>query len=121
MPKHTQPTVPAGPELVLPEQITITLAELAGAAREGLLALAVGTGISVLGELLAADVERLVGPRGRHTPERTAVRHSTQPGRVTLGGRRVRVDRPRGAPPTARARCRCRPGRHSRPPSCWTS
>jgi hypothetical protein len=35
MPKHTQPTVPAGPELVLPEQITITLGELAGAAREG--------------------------------------------------------------------------------------
>jgi putative transposase len=95
MPKHTQPTLPAGPALVLPERVTIALAELAGAAREGLLALAVGTGIGVLDELLAADVERLVGPKGRHNPQRAAVRHGTQPGRVTLGGRRVRVDRPR--------------------------
>jgi transposase-like protein len=45
--------------------------------------------------LLDADVERLVGPKGRHNPQRAAVRHGTQPGRLTLGGRRVRVDRPR--------------------------
>jgi putative transposase len=95
MSKHTQPTVPADHGLVLPERVTIALGELAGAAREGLLALAVGTGIRVLAELLAADVERLVGPKGRHNPDRTAVRHGTQPGTVTLGGRRVRVDRPR--------------------------
>jgi hypothetical protein len=60
--------MPADAELVLPEQVTIALAELAGAAQEGLLALAVGTGIAVLGALLAADVERLVGPKGRHNP-----------------------------------------------------
>src|SRR5215216_7739754 len=98
MPKHTQPTLPANAELILPEHVTIALAELAelaGAAREGLLALAVGTGLGVLGSLLDADVERLVGPKGRHQPGRVAVRHGTQPGRVTLGGRRVRVDRPR--------------------------
>jgi hypothetical protein len=95
MPKHTQPTVPADAELILPEQVTVALAELAGAAHEGLLALAVGTGLGVLGSLLDADVERLAGPRGRHNPDRAAVRHGTQPGRVTLGGRRVRVDRPR--------------------------
>jgi transposase-like protein len=81
--------------LVLPERVTIALAELAGAAREGLLALAVGTGLGVLGSLLDADVERLVGPKGRHQPGRSAVRHGSQPGKVTLGGRRVRVDRPR--------------------------
>jgi putative transposase len=95
MSKHTQPTVPADRGLVLPEQVTIALAELAGAAREGLLALAVGTGLGVLGELLAADVDRLVGPKGRHDPDRVAVRHGSEPGQVTLGGRRVRVDRPR--------------------------
>ena len=95
MSKHTQPTVPADAGLVLPEQVTIALGELAGAAREGLLALAVGTGLGVLGELLAADVDRLVGPKGAHNPDRTAVRHGTEPGQVTLGGRRVRVDRPR--------------------------
>jgi putative transposase len=95
MPKHTQPTVPADPELILPDRVTIALAELAGAAREGLLALAVGTGLGVLGSLLDTDVERLAGPKGRHNPDRAAVRHGSQPGKVTLGGRRVRVDRPR--------------------------
>jgi transposase-like protein len=95
MPKDTHPTLPTGPELVLPEQVTVALAELAGAARQGLLALAVGTGLGVLGSLLDADVERLAGPKGRHQPDRGAVRHGTQPGQVTLGGRRVRVDRPR--------------------------
>jgi hypothetical protein len=95
MPKDTHSTLPAGPELVLPERVTVALAELAGAAREGLLALAVGTGLGVLDSLLEADVDRLVGPKGRHQPDRVAVRHGTQPGPVTLGGRRVRVDRPR--------------------------
>jgi hypothetical protein len=95
MPKDTHSTLPAGPELVLPERVTVALAELAGAAREGLLALAVGTGLGVLDSLLEADVGRLVGPKGRHQPDRVAVRHGTQPGQVTLGGRRVRVDRPR--------------------------
>jgi putative transposase len=95
MPKNTHSTLPADAELVLPERVTVALAELAGAAREGLLALAVGTGLGVLGSLLDADVERLAGPKGRHNPGRAAVRHGTQPGKVTLGGRRVRVDRPR--------------------------
>src|SRR5215218_6024647 len=95
MPKDTHSTLPADAELVLPERVTIALAELAGAAREGLLALAVGTGLGVLGSLLDTDVERLAGPKGRHNPDRAAVRHGSQPGNVTLGGRRVRVDRPR--------------------------
>ena len=76
MPKHTQPTLPADADLVLPERVTIALAELAGAAREGLLALAVGTGLGVLGSLLDADVERLACPKGRHNPARAAVRHA---------------------------------------------
>jgi hypothetical protein len=95
MPKDTHSTLPAGADLVLPEQATVAFAELTGAARDGLLALAVGTGLQVLSRLLDAEVDRLVGPRGRHNPQRVAVRHGTQPGRVTLGGRRVRVDRPR--------------------------
>jgi putative transposase len=95
MPKDTHSTLPADAELVLPEQATVALAELAGAAREGLLALAVGTGLGVLRSLLDADVDRLAGAKGRHNPARAAVRHGSQPGKVTLGGRRVRVDRPR--------------------------
>jgi putative transposase len=36
-----------------------------------------------------------VGPKGKHDPERSAVRHGREGGEVTLGGRRVAVDRPR--------------------------
>jgi putative transposase len=95
MPKDTHSTLPADAELVLPERVTVAVGELAAAAREGLLALAVGTGLGVLASLLEADVDRLVGPKGRHQPDRAAVRHGSQPGQVTLGGRRIRVDRPR--------------------------
>src|SRR5215218_2794166 len=45
--------------------------------------------------MLAEDVARLVGPKGRHIPDRTAVRHGSEPGQVTLGGRRGRMRRPR--------------------------
>jgi putative transposase len=79
----------------LPERVTVAVAELANAAREGLLAPAVGTGLQVLQAMLAEDVAWLVGPKGRHLPEWTAVRHGSEPGQVTLGGRRVRVRRPR--------------------------
>jgi putative transposase len=82
-------------ELQLPEQVSVAVAELAGAAREGLLALAVGTGLQVLQAMLDQDVTRLVGPKGRHNLDRAAVRHGSEPGQVTLGGRRVRMRRPR--------------------------
>jgi hypothetical protein len=79
MPKDTHSTLPADAEQVLPEQVSVALAELAGAAREGLLTLAVGTGLGVLGSLLDADVDPLVGPKGWHNPERVAIRQGTQP------------------------------------------
>jgi putative transposase len=96
VPKDTHRTTSTDrAQLQLPEQVTVAVAELAGAAREGLLALAVGTGLQVLEAMLAEDVARLVGPKGRHNPDRVAVRHGSEPGQVTLGGRRVRVRRPR--------------------------
>jgi transposase-like protein len=44
---------------------------------------------------MAADVVAACGPRGRHDPDRTATRHGSEAGSVTLGGRRVPVNRPR--------------------------
>ena len=41
------------------------------------------------------EVDDVVGPKGRHDPDRTAVRHGREVGEVTLGGRRVPVERPR--------------------------
>jgi putative transposase len=96
VPKDTQRTATIDhPQLDLPERVTVAVAELASAAREGLLALAVGTGLQVLQAMLAEDVARLVGPKGRHNPDRAAIRHGAESGQVTLGGRRVRVRRPR--------------------------
>jgi putative transposase len=82
-------------ESPLPPQIQEALGELVGAAREGLLALSVGVGLGVVHELMGAEVDEVVGPRGRHNPERVAVRHGHQDGSMTLGGRRVAVRRPR--------------------------
>ncbi len=61
----------------------------------GLLALAVGAGLQVMGQLMEADVAAVCGPKGKHDPERAATRHGTEAGSVTLGGRRVPVQRSR--------------------------
>jgi len=79
----------------LPERVQEALGELAGAAKEGLLALSVVVGLGVLTELMAEEVEDVVGPKGRHDPARAAVLHGSEAGQVTLGGRRVAVERPR--------------------------
>src|SRR3954464_5333021 len=79
----------------LPESVVAALGELAGAAKEGLLALSVGVGLGVLHELMQAEVDEVVGPKGKHLPDRTAVRHGHEDGEGPLGGRRVPVSRPR--------------------------
>jgi putative transposase len=82
-------------ELAVPEKVSVVMADIAQDMREGLLALAVGAGLQVMSALMDADVTALAGPRGRHDPDRAAVRHGNEAGSVTLGGRRVRVRRPR--------------------------
>ena len=82
-------------EVVIPDSVSVAMADLAGAMREGLLALAVGAGLQVMQALMDESVTALAGPKGRHDPNRTAVRHGDENGSVTLGGRRVAVRRPR--------------------------
>ena len=79
----------------LPGHVQVALAEIAGAAREGVLALSVACGLQVVGEIMAADVTRICGPRGKHLPEREVYRHGTEPRSVPLGGALVDVERPR--------------------------
>jgi putative transposase len=79
----------------LPETVSVTMAEIAEDVQEGLLALAVGTGLQVMQTMMAEDVSAVCGPKGKHDPARTAVRHGTEAGSVTLGGRRVHIERPR--------------------------
>jgi transposase-like protein len=82
-------------ESPLPPQVQEGLGELVGAAREGLLALSVGVGLGVVHELMEAEVDEVVGPKGRHDTERAAVRHGHEHGAMTLGARRIAVRRPR--------------------------
>src|SRR3954466_658924 len=82
-------------EIPLPARIQEALGELVGAAREGLLALSVGVGLGVVHELMELEIDEVVGPKGKHDPDRVAVRHGHEDGSMTLGGRRVAVRRPR--------------------------
>jgi putative transposase len=88
-------TISQAPESALPAEIQEALGELVGAAREGLLALSVGLGLSVVHQLMEREVEEVVGVKGKHDPERIAKRHGHERGSMTLGGRRVPVSRPR--------------------------
>jgi putative transposase len=99
-------------EVVLPVRVQEALGQLVGSAREGLLALSVGVGLGVLAELLEEEVVEVVGARGKHDLERSAVRHGHESGEVTLGGRRVAVERPRVRSADGRAEVRLRTYEH---------
>jgi transposase-like protein len=64
-------------------------------AEGGLLALALRLGLQTLQQLMAAEVDALVGPKGQHNGSRTAVRHGIEQGYVYLGDRKVPVSHPR--------------------------
>lgn len=83
----------------LPERlagkVSDQLEEFAVQMRHGLLAASVAIGLGVMGELVDAEVTEIAGPKGRHDPNRAAIRHGSEDGKVTLGGRRIGVRRPR--------------------------
>jgi putative transposase len=81
--------------VTLPDTVTVAIAELAGELEEGLLAFVVGTGLKVLDVVLEDEAAAIAGPKGRHDPNRTALRHGSDDGLVTLGGRQVSIRRPR--------------------------
>ncbi|MBA3801200.1 MAG: IS256 family transposase [Geodermatophilaceae bacterium] len=89
------PDSSAAARSALPETVSVAMAEIVADMREGLLSLAVGAGLQVMGQLMDAEVTAVCGPKGRHDPVRAAVRHGRENGSVTLGGRRVPVRRPR--------------------------
>ena len=95
MKKNYQKNAATARTPVLPEAVSVAMAELAGDVQEGLLAMAVGTGLQVMAAMMNADVEAVCGPKGRHDANRDAVRHGSGGGSVTLGGRRLSVARPR--------------------------
>ncbi|HEY3037080.1 MAG TPA: transposase, partial [Streptosporangiaceae bacterium] len=79
----------------LPPEVRLALADIAGAACDGLLAMSVAAGMAVLQAMFDAEITAACGPKGQHDPDRAAVRHGGGKGSVVLGGRRVPVTRPR--------------------------
>jgi len=73
----------------------LELGDLESAIREGLLAFSCAAGLLVIGEMMQAEIAQVVGPRGRHDPDRVAERNGSAAGSVVLGGRTVPVRRPR--------------------------
>ena len=81
----------------LPEELRVSLAGIAGVAREGLLAMSASVGLVVMHEMMNAEMTAKVGGH-KHAKlaDRQANWHGDAPGSVVLGGRRVPVERPRG-------------------------
>jgi hypothetical protein len=63
----------------LPPRVEEALGELVEAAKEGLLALSVGVGLGVLSELTEEEVDEVVGPKGKHDPERLRRGQTSEP------------------------------------------
>ncbi len=81
----------------LPEELRVSLAQIAGVAREGLLAMSATVGLVVMHEMMNAEMTAKVGaPKHAKLTGRDANWHGDAPGSVVLGGRRVPVARPRG-------------------------
>ena len=81
----------------LPEELRVSLAGIAGVAREGLLAMGATVGFLVMHEMMNAEMTAKVGAaKHAKVADREANWHGDAPGSVVLGGRRVPVQRPRG-------------------------
>ncbi len=78
MKKNYQMNDAATTGLAGPESVTVAMAELAADVQEGLLAMAVGTGLQVMTAMMNADVAVVCGPKGKHDLARTGVRHGTE-------------------------------------------
>ena len=81
--------------LEVPAELVVGLGEVREAAKEGLLAMSVAVGLKVMAEMMEEELTRKVGPKHAKLTERHATRHASAPGSVVLGGRRIKVRRPR--------------------------
>jgi putative transposase len=91
----------------LGQRLMPLVAEMA-ATKQGLLEWMGDFGASALKELIRSDVERLAGPKGRHRADRTHHYWGRTRTELTLGGRRISMERPR---------VRSKQGREARLPS----
>jgi transposase-like protein len=63
--------------------------------RQDLLSVGLRSGLEVLAAMLEDERQELCGPKGKVSAERAAYRYGYDEGTVVMGGRKVRVDKPR--------------------------
>ena len=72
----------------LPEEVVVSLENKVESMRQGLLAFCVSAGLGVFNEILEAEVEALVRPKGKPKSDRQAFRHGrTRGNRCWVDGR----------------------------------
>ena len=62
---------------VVADRIGMSLEQLMGSIKEGVLAMAVTVGLQLVQQMMEGEVDQIVGTKGRHNPRRIAVRHGT--------------------------------------------
>lgn len=80
---------------VLPADLAVELAGIAGLCREGLMAVAVEAGLATAMAMMRSEAEALCGGWNARDPERTHVRGGTAPTSVVMGGQKLPIRRPR--------------------------
>ena len=79
----------------LPAEATLALADVAGAAKEGLLGFCADVGLVVMRQLMEAELTERIGQKHAKLADRRASRHGSTTGPVVFGGRKLAVERPR--------------------------
>lgn len=102
----------------LPESTRLAMQDIAGTMLEGLLAMPVSARLGVTTALMEESVTAVCGPKGKHLPDRAAVRHGSEAGSVTFGAGGSRSAARESGPQTAPASCPSLPMSCSPPPTC---
>jgi putative transposase len=76
-------------------QLLMPLVTGAVETRRGLMAWSHQLGVEALQDIFRDDVERMVGPKGKHQEVRSYNRWGSTPAEMEFGGRRISVERPR--------------------------
>lgn len=75
--------------------LSVDFKELEEMASRGLLSLSIQLGMKALEIMLEDEVSSHAGQKGKHNNSRAAYRHGYEKSRVTLGGQKVSVEKPR--------------------------
>ena len=79
----------------LPDELAVTLTDIAAACREGLMAVAVEAGLATAMAIMAEEAAGLCGVWNARDVERSHVRGGTTATSVVMGGQRMPIRRPR--------------------------